>query len=451
MTLPWSESAIAPPRPVPSLGPVEFRTGEHVRDRLLDQAARHLQRHRTEFADATIGWAGDPQTAGQGQTDFLFSTDEELSRPQAVFDRIRWGGEFVFVGRDRARVAEVEKLFNHEGGFVIETNVTAMHPRLLGLHLKWLPKLGYFFAARKTVIIPPGSTTDRFTYHVELIRHKPFGENHVVMKQVPSLERVVARLKEKFPDVDDATLELRAKKFTLKIFPIFLTREAAILQILQEKLPPAYKNRVPHVIGLEKDANGYVRTLYMNWLRNGTHGRPLTQLEFASQSAELLAVLHDVAEVIHLDLRLDNVVVTPQGVGFVDFGSAVRVGEKLSDSALLSGLFEEMMRTSQIQRMLGKMTQSGQVTSELITNCYQKIDKGVDFFYLAVQVNSPHLNPDLKGLVQMEPGSAQQRAISRLTKRILRPANPAEPDVKNARALWEQLQKVPAELAGTVS
>jgi serine/threonine protein kinase len=72
------------------------------------------------------------------------------------------------------------------------------------------------------------------------------------------------------------------------------------------------------------------------------HGRPLTQLEFARQSAELLAALHDAAGVMHLDLRLDNFVITDHGVGFVDFGSAVRVGEEFPEASLLSNLFVRM-------------------------------------------------------------------------------------------------------------
>jgi hypothetical protein len=131
---------------------------------------------------------------------------------------------------------------------------------------------------------------------------------------------------------------------------------------------------------------------------------------------------------MHLDLRLDNFVITENGVGFVDFGSAVRVGEDFPESSLLCNLFEEMMKTSQIQRMLGKMTQSGQVTSEEIRNCYQRIDKAVDFFYLAVQINAPLTNPDFHGLVEFDPQSAEAAELSTLTEQILRPS-----DTQNAR------------------
>ena len=92
-------------------------------------------------------------------------------------------------------------------------------------------------------------------------------------------------------------------------------------------------------------------------------GKPLSQLEFARQAADLLRVMHDKAGVIHLDLRLDNVVITDKGVGFVDFGSAVREGENIKGNPLLSTIFDELMRTSQIQRMLEKMTTDGTVTA----------------------------------------------------------------------------------------
>src|SRR5690606_10329742 len=123
----------------------------------------------------------------------------------------------------------------------------------------------------------------------------------IVLKEVPSLQRVIARLRARFTDVPQNELERRALKFTDKIFPLFLTREAAILRILERHLPSRFRERVPRVLELEQDGRGYVRRLWMNWLRNG--GEPISQLEFARQSAELLMALHDIAAVIHLDLR----------------------------------------------------------------------------------------------------------------------------------------------------
>ena len=59
--------------------------------------------------------------------------------------------------------------------------------------------------------------------------------------------------------------------------------------------------------------------------------------------------------------------ITPLGVGFVDFGSAVRVNENLKQSPLLSSLFEELMRTSEIQRMMFRMTRTGEVARPTIS------------------------------------------------------------------------------------
>jgi len=42
---------------------------------------------------------------------------------------------------------------------------------------------------------------------------------------------------------------------------------------------------------------------------------PIEQIEFARQSADLLRALHDDARVMHLDLRLDNFVITPPAWG----------------------------------------------------------------------------------------------------------------------------------------
>jgi hypothetical protein len=140
------------------------------------------------------------------------------------------------------------------------------------------------------------------------------------------------------------------------------------------------------------------------------------------------------------------VVITEHGVGFVDFGSAVRVGEDFPESSLLSNLFEEMMRTSQIQRMLGKMSDAGQVTSEEIKGSYQRVDKAVDFFYLAVQINNPHANPDFKGLVDFDKNSPEARELSALTAEILRPADPKNATFKSARQILQGIQAIETRL-----
>jgi hypothetical protein len=129
-------------------------------------------------------------------------------------------------------------------------------------------------------------------------------------------------------------------------------------------------------------------------------------------------------------------------VGFVDFGSAVRVDENLKQSPLLSSLFEELMRTSEIQRMLFKMTRTGEVTSEAISGGLHKVDKAVDCFYLAVQISSPHANPDLKDLIRFDKGSQEAKRLSRLTEQILRPTDPAKPTFRSAADILQGIRQL---------
>jgi hypothetical protein len=135
-------------------------------------------------------------------------------------------------------------------------------------------------------------------------------------------------------------------------------------------------------------------------------------------------------------------------VGFVDFGSAVRADENLKESPLLNNLFEELMRTSEIQRMLLSMTRTGQVTSQAISSGLHKVDKAVDYFYLAVQINSPHSNPDLKDLILYDKQSSEAKMLSKLTEQILRPPDPANPPFRSAADILGGIEQVEKELRG---
>jgi len=398
--------------------------------------------------------------------DVLFLTDADSPTPAEVFARLRWGGELVFISRDSQVVSATAREFTHwyheyaaglrsgGGAWIVEQPPVMVRKYPLGLRfLRFLRlrKKIHYFVMRKMMLVEPGRSSDRFTYNVYLSRNPKISptvsprskDAFMVVKEVPTAERVLSRLKEKFPEADTDLLQRRARKFTEKIFPVFLTRETAILKLLQRDLPPQFRDRVPRVLSIEQDSLGYTRVLRLNWLRNGGKGGgPISQLEFARQSAELLTALHDKAHVMHLDLRLDNFVVTPKGVGFVDFGSAVRIGENFPEASLLSNLFGEMMRTSQIQRMLGHMSQTGQVTSEEIRASYHRIDKAVDFFYLAVQINAPHTNPDFKGLVRFDKNSREAKAIEALTNEILRPTDPAKTRFKSAGDILQGILEI---------
>jgi serine/threonine protein kinase len=374
-----------------------------------------------------------------GLADFVCLTPEQTHDAKHVFSRLRWGGGCLFAAPRRKQVVAVSDTFRKHG-FIIEQGPTYIRDGWCRLPIPLLSRKVHAFVARKTQLIEPGHFTNRFTYSVQLTHHSDPREPIVVQKDVPTREAVIERLHKKHPDYPAAGLEKLAKKFTEKIFPTFLTREAGILLILQEHLPPPYNKRVPRLIDMEKDDRGFVRRLRMTWLRNG--GAPLSHMEFARQSADLLRVIHDIPKVIHLDLRLDNMVITPSGVGFVDFGSAVRENEDLSRNPLLQSLFGELMRTSQIQRMMEQMTLSGQITSQVIKSGCHKADKAADFFYLALQFNSPHNNPDLAGLIDYHPTSQAARDLSELTSQILRPRDPAQPLFRSAKDILHGIERI---------
>ena len=372
--------------------------------------------------------------------------------PVETFNRLRWGGQFVAVTRSAKEAEQIRKQFA-EREFAVDEK-----PRFirLGWGLPLVSPRARYVIGRKTLLIPPRDFSDRFTYQVQL-EHRPNTlstgtpgtDQWVVRKEVPTFERVLARLKFKAPEVPAGVLEKRARKFVEQIFPLFLTRETAMLRIIERDVPPEYAKRFPKIVHLEKDSKGYVQRLWTTWLRNG--GTRLSQLEFCKQSADLLHILHDRIGIMHLDLRMDNMVVTEHGVGFVDFGSAVRVNENIHGNAVLSTLFGELMRTSQIQRMLDRMSTTGGVTSHLIRDAYQKVDKAVDLFYLAVQMGQPTANPDLRELIRYEPASMEAAAINGLTHEILRPANPRQPVYRTAHDVLQALIKLEADLkAGRV-
>lgn len=384
--------------------------------------------------------SGRVPDGGRAVADAVFATAVDPKLPDEIFPVLRWGGVFVYLGGSEARVRRLAEDYSDKRGFILERPVSAVHANGLGLRLPGITPTGYTFTARKTQLIQPGDFTERFTYHVELTPDPHAEQGYVVTKTVPTVDELYQRLRHKYPQIDEADIRQRAGKLVNSILPTFLSREAAILKILQRFLPKEHLHRVPRLLDSWKGKDGLVRRLNMNWLRVG--GEPISQLEFARQSAELLRALHDDAGVIHLDLRLDNFVITPRGVGFVDFGSAVRVGENFHNAPMLYNLFAEMMRTSHIQQMLGRMIETGHVTNGAIRAVHGKVDRTVDSFYLAVQIQKPHGNPELAPLIRFEPESAEAQALSNLTAAILRPKDPATAQFKTAGDILRAIDRI---------
>lgn len=418
---------------------------ELVRDRVLSRSA--------EFAEHGPGldWSTFSQLPPKRPSvDFLLAAEGDSFDPDDIFRGLRWGGQFVYVARDPSRLPELAERFIRRG-FEVEQVPTSFRQPVFGLVLPFLSPRVHYLIVRKVNLTLPKEVSERFTYHVYLSFDRALGR-HVVVKEIPSIERVSARLRHKFPDATADVIDRQARKFTEKVFPIFLTREAAMLKLLARDLPETYRGRVPQVVDMDKDANGFVRRLRMTWLRNAPpNGRAMTQLEFARQTADLLRAVHDQAGIIHLDLRLDNMVVTDLGPGFVDFGSAVRVGENIEGNPLLNKIYDELMRTSQIQRMLEKMTGDGTVTSRIFHDAYGKVDKGVDLFYLALQINKPLSNPDFRGLVKFDRRGVEADRLGSLTEEVLKPRDPARPTVRSAADLLAGVDRVAASLTGSAA
>ena len=408
------------------------------------QEALQQQVFESDKEYQTFGKPEMERSTTPNMVNYWFATSGQASTPQAVFEHLHWGGTYVYLTEDYNEAVSVQQAFHDKGGFVIEQSIAPIRTKFMGMTLPLLSKKGYYFIARKILLIPPGTTTERFTYHVQLARNEQAEYGYVVLKEVPSLDNVVWRLKEKHPQLEHDVILKRARKLVESVFPIFLSRETAILNILQRDMPEDYRHRVPRVLGYEKDSRGFVRRLYLNWMRLG--GRPMSQVEFAMQSADLLRTLHDQGGMIHLDLRLDNIIISNGQVGFVDFGSAVRVGEDLTESPMLTTLFEEMMRTSQIQRLLGKWKDTGRVTSRIISDQHQRVDKAIDLFYLAVQMNRPHNNPEFRDQIYYDKESLEARQINNLTGSILRPEDPQRPVFRSASDILNGLKRIERRL-----
>lgn len=382
---------------------------------------------------------------GTDAVDYHFVPPGSPNTPDETFDRVRWGGQVIAITHDREQITQVSRQYQARSGFQLEQGPRTIHTGPLGGRLPFMRHRWRYMIARKISLLAPGRTTDRFTFHVELMR-QPGRRHYVVLKKVPTYGSVMVRLKQRLPDTPEQTLADRARKLVDKIFPVFLTREAAFLKLLARDLPAEYRDRVPHLLGTETGPDGKVRKLAMNWMRLGTE--PIDQMTFALQAAELVRALHDKVGLIHLDLRMDNIVITNQGVGFVDFGSAVRVGEDLSENPMLETLFSEMMSTSQIQVLLGRMAQRGKVTNQAIVQGHRKVDKAADLFYLMMQIANPHTNPDLNPLIIWDKQGRAARKLTRLAKRVLQPPHPEHPEFQTASDILRGLYEIDAELRG---
>ncbi|MEM1109465.1 MAG: phosphotransferase [Planctomycetota bacterium] len=401
------------------------------------------------------------QFAESGVRDFEFATDLNDAQPEHVFDRLRWGGLLVFVS---AQPRETEALLAHyrdQPEWLIEQEpepvtqprfekLDALHrlPLPASLRRLLLEKRAVYFTARKVLIDSVDRLTAKYSYDVRLERARGKADKRyatdgfVVLKRVPTMEQAIARLQQTCPGVPPARLEAIAAKLVRKVFPIFLTREAAFLKLLQRDLPPDLKTKTPRVMSMEADDNGLVRAMSLKWLRQG--GEPISQTDFARQAAELLRALHQQAGVLHLDLRLDNLLVTDAGVCIIDFGSSVRVGEDLSTTATIETMIREMLAASQITRDLERQRRKNLIRSDVFAGLPHPPSPAFDLFALATNMTRPHDNADFKGLVTHDRDSDEGRYFSLLRRRILKPTAD-EPQIRSVHDLCVELGVPPAK------
>lgn len=398
----------------------------------LKAAARGKQVARTSDADH------------DGMVDLRLAGLGDPKAPDEVFARLRWGGLFACVDPNPQYVGKLLQQYDNANGFVIEQGFDEIWGGPLGLRIPGVTPRAYFFVARKTHLDPPQQASYRFTYDVQLVRDASQPSGYCVRKTVPSVDRLTARLQLKFPKLDPEVTRHRAERLVHEVFPIFLTREAKIIDTLQHTLPERFRGRVPRPLRIGKNKAGFVTRLDMDWLRNA--GPALSQLEFARQAAELLSVLHDHAKIMHLDLRPDNMVICEHGVGFIDFGSAAQIGEDLKTRPAIRELFDQLAKTNQVQRVLARMLKDGQITNQSLTAVSGKADPSVDTFYLAVQINAPHGNPELQRLIEVNPLGKTARDLGNLTGAVLRPINPKLGEFKSAADLLRGIRRIEARL-----
>ena len=380
--------------------------------------------------------------------DYLVVLPGERPSPDQLFGRLRFGGQVLFLSTNPTDIDRWLKPFRRLKEFKIENDRTEFSDGVI----PGFKKAYHHAAVRKVRLIRSGEFSDRFTYHVELVHDPNNPGQYLVMKGVPSTSQMIQRLEMRYPDMDPVDVERRARSFTHDIFPLFLTREAGMLKVLRKYLPEEFRPRVPETVNVQKNDRGYVTRFTMTWMRNGhtAEGRRLGHMEFARQLSGLLTVLHEKAQIIHLDLRPDNLVITPDGVGFIDFGSSIRVDEDISRSKTLMKMFDQVMTTSGVQKMLGRMCDNGEVTSRVICDGHRKIDKVVDLFFMVLQMNNPHANPDLKDLVDFDPESVEARAIRQLTDRVLKPKDPKRPELQTAADVYRALGEITSRHSNSV-
>lgn len=411
----------------PGVGPVADRAAlaaHFVRDAA---DVRRLSRDRT-----------NPLTTAM--RDWMMIADARQFDRDAVFLALRWGGQAVVSARSPREADALLQQFASRDEWRVDTQPVPLELPARSWVDRFRKRRRFVFVARKVLLELPDRPTFRHSYDVRLAPYPGVEGGYCVQKRIPPPEQIRRRLLQNLPpDVrpDAAGLEQMIRKLLHKVFPLFLTREAGFLKILQRDLPEPFRGHVPDVFDLEYDAKGYVSCLRSRWLRLG--GDPMTPMAFATQAADLLRCIHEKIGIVHLDLRLDNFLITEGGVKLVDFGSALRRGESIHESPILTKLFTEMLSASQIRRDLLRMIDKQHIVSAAFAKAYQPPGPAADLFSVVNNFGRLGDHPDFHGLTLSDP--AQDAELTRVRREVFRPTDPAMPSVYRLRDLCRRLHE----------
>lgn len=380
------------------------------------------------------------------QTDVLFvgpnrCAAKSLALPD-LFNQLRWGGQVVAVGTRQEDIDSMAGLFGPHSGFRVEQAATPIHAPVMGMRLPGISSSGFALIARKTRLTPPGQDTNRYTYEIELAPAPvPSAlETQVVRKTVPSAEAIFSRLSRRLPDTDRDTLIRRANFLAHQALPMFLTREAATLRQLQETLPEALKDRVPRLVDMQLDDSGQAASIDMHWLRPGTGS--ISHLDFAHEAATIVHAIHESSGIVHLDLRLDNFVISHDGVCLVDFGNALSLGENLENKPLLQILINEVLKNSATRRDLKQLLTGKKINHVAFEQAIANPGIHTDVFYLALQISRSKYTNELADLIKAnEPSDASKRLAS-LADSFLKPRNAKHAQWKTSRDLLRGVKRL---------
>ncbi len=353
---------------------------------------------------------------------------------EQIAARLRWGGRALVVSRDFDRAKTLQCSLDGTAGLVVEQSATAIHGQHLGLRLPGVTPSGFVTVLRR--VTQNDLAGQRCTFDMTLC---PGEGADQLCKAVPSVDDLLSRLRARHRDRDDGDLVALAERLARNVLPTALTREVAVLEHLASRMPADLRDRVPTVTACERDPRGFVRSLRMNWLEPAT--APMGHLPFALEATELLAVLHQRAQIAHLDLRAENLHLTDRGVCLVDFGNAIRL-DTAPPADSVQRLHRSLGRGSAIRRRLMAAARRQAVDAQAVELALREPGPALDTLCLALMLPRPDRTLTESELVRVFPSSQPAPGIATLVNSILRPRDPFDPRGKTAADLNRGLSRL---------